>query len=72
MTTRKQGNRNSARKSRDRDLIGADAAMLRASERARRRAIETIGSVAILRDGEIVWEKDIRKIFPDDIESNSS
>lgn len=70
MTTRKQRGRNSATKLRDRDLIGADAAMLRASERARRRAIETTGSVAIFRDGEIVWEKDLRKIFPEDSKGN--
>lgn len=72
MTTRKQGNRNSATKSRDRDLVGADAAMLRASEHARRRAIETTGSVAIFRDGKIVWEKDIKKIFPENSEIFSS
>ena len=69
MTTMKQENRQPAKKSRDRDLIGAEAAMLRASERARRRAMETTGSVVIFRDGEIVWEEDIKKIFPEDNES---
>lgn len=44
--------------------------MLRASKRACRRAIETTGSVAIFRNGIIVQEKDIRKIFPDDNEDN--
>ena len=65
MTTRNQENRSPSKKPRDPDLIGAEAAMLRASERARRRAIETTGSVAIFRDGKIVREKDIRRIFPD-------
>lgn len=68
MTARRQKSPRLAKKSRDQDLIGAEAAMLRASKRARRRAIETTGSVAIFRDGEIVWEKDIRKIFPEDNE----
>ncbi len=70
MTIRSQKNRNPGKKSRDQDLIGADAAIVRASERARRRAIETTGSVAVFRDGEIVREKDIRKIFPENNEGN--
>lgn len=72
MTTRNQGSHDPSKKLRDPDLAGADAAMLRASERARRRAIETTGSVAIFRNGEIVREKDIKKIFPEDSESRSS
>ena len=68
MTVRRQKSPRLAKKSRDQDLIGAEAAMLRASKRARRRAIETTGSVAIFSEGEIVWEKDIRKIFPEDNE----
>lgn len=70
MTTKNQENRNPINKLRDQDLIGAEAAMLRASKRARRRAIETTGSVAIFRNGIIVQEKDVRKIFPDDNEDN--
>lgn len=70
MTTKNQENRNPINKLRDQDLIGAEAAMLRASKRACRRAIETTGSVAIFRNGIIVQEKDVRKIFPDDNEDN--
>ena len=70
MTTKNQENRNPINKLRDQDLIGAEAAMLRASKRARRRAIETTGSVAIFRNGIIVQEKDVRKIFPDDNKDN--
>ena len=72
MTTRNQESPNPSKKLRDPDLIGAEAAMLRASERARRRAIETTGSAAIFRDGVIIREKDIRKIFPGDSETHSS
>ena len=42
---------------RDPDLVGAEAAMLRAANRARRRAEETTGSVAVYKDGKIVQEK---------------
>lgn len=70
MTTKNQENRNPINKLRDQDLIGAEAAMLRASKRARRRAIETTGSVAIFRNGIIVQEKDVKKIFPDDNKDN--
>ncbi|VAW75184.1 hypothetical protein MNBD_GAMMA15-1967 [hydrothermal vent metagenome] len=45
------------RKPRDPDFVGADAAMHRAAKRARRRAEETSGSVAVYKDGRIVQEK---------------
>ena len=70
MTIRDQENRNPSKKLRDPDLIGAEAAMLRASERARRRAIDTSGSVTIFRNGKIVREKDLRKIFPEENQGN--
>lgn len=70
MTNRNLENRDPSKKLRDPDLIGAEAAMLRASERARRRAIETTGSVAVFRNGEIVREKDLRKIFPEENQGN--
>lgn len=50
---------------------GAETAMLKAARLACRKAIETTGSVAIFRNGEIIREKDIRKIFPEDSESHS-
>jgi isoaspartyl peptidase/L-asparaginase-like protein (Ntn-hydrolase superfamily) len=57
MTTRRQGNKDTAEKSRDPDLSGAEAALRRAVESSRRRAMETIGAVAVLKDGRVVWEK---------------
>lgn len=39
------------------------AALRRASDIARRRALETTGSVAIFRDGEIVHETDPNVLF---------
>ncbi len=39
---------------RDPDFVGAEAALKRAAIKARRRAIEVSGSVAIYRDGKIV------------------
>ena len=50
-------NKNSTRMPRDPDLAGAEAAMRRAAKRARRRAEETTGSVAVYKDGKIVQEK---------------
>ena len=57
MTTQKQGNHESTKKPRDPDFVGAEAAMRRAAELARRRAIETSGSVAVFKDGKIVRDK---------------
>ena len=54
MNTRKL---KSTEKSRDPDLVGAEVAMRRAAERARRRAEETAGTVAVFKDGRIVQEK---------------
>lgn len=70
MTTGDQENRNPSKKLRDPDLIGAEAAMLRASEHARRRAIDTSGAVTIFRNGKIVREKDVRKIFLEENQGN--
>ena len=50
-------NQKSTQKPRDPDLAGAEAAMRRAAEHARRRAIETTGSVAVYKDGKIVQEE---------------
>ena len=50
-------NQKSTRKPRDPDLAGAEVAMRRAAKRARRRAAETTGSVAVYKDGKIVQEK---------------
>ena len=42
---------------------GADAAMRRAAIKARKRAIETTGSVPTWRDGKIVYDTEV---WPDD------
>ena len=67
MTTRKQQNQEQAEQSRDVDLVGAEAALRRAVERSRRRAMETIGAVAAFRDGKVVWER-ADGTFIDDLE----
>ena len=41
------------------DSIGAEAALRRAAVKARRRAIETTGSVPTWRDGKIVYETEV-------------
>ncbi len=65
MTTHKRQDLNLDKKLQDQYLAGVEAAMLRAAKLACHRAIETTGSVVIFRDGVIVQEKDVRKIFPD-------
>ena len=42
----------------DTDSDGALAALHRAAVKARRRAFDTIGSVAIVKDGRVVWQKE--------------
>lgn len=41
----------------DPDIVGADAALRRAAERARRRASACGNDIAIFQDGKIVWVK---------------
>ena len=57
MTVQKQRKRRPPQNSRDPEFVGAEAALRRAAERSRRRAMETIGAVAALRDGKVVWER---------------
>ena len=45
-------------KSRDTDFIGALTALRRAAAKARRRAFNTTGSVAMVKDGRVVWQKE--------------
>lgn len=40
-------------------FAGVEAALRRAAVKARKRAIETTGSVPIWRDGEIVYETEV-------------
>ena len=41
---------------RDPDMIGAEAAMHRAAEKARRKSFEAGLPVAVVKDGKVVWE----------------
>ena len=41
------------------DFIGAEKALRRAAIKARKRAIETSGSVATWRDGKIVYDTEV-------------
>ena len=56
MTTQEQHDGHRPMKSQDTDFIGALAALRRAAAKARRRAFDTTGSVAILKGGSVVWQ----------------
>ena len=56
MTTRDRDHSMEAEKPRDPDFIGAEVAINRAARIARRRAMENLGSVAMYKDGKVVWE----------------
>ena len=57
MTTKLRLGEGATEESRDPDFAGAEIALRRAAIRARQRAIENIGAVAVFRDGRVVWEK---------------
>ena len=57
MTTKLRLSEGTAEELRDPDFAGAEIALRRAAIRARQRAIENIGAVAVFRDGQVVWEK---------------
>ena len=57
MTARKQPSQDPERKPRDPDFVGAEAALRRAAVKARRRAFQTSGKVAVFKDGRVVWQK---------------
>ena len=52
----------------DPDFDGALAALKRAATKARRRAIETSGYVAVLRDGKVVWDDTLPELETEDAE----
>lgn len=58
MTTQEKHDGHQPMKSQDADFIGALAALRRAAVKARRRAFETTGSVAIVTDGKVAWQKE--------------
>jgi hypothetical protein len=49
------------KKQRDPDFIGAEVAMNRAAERAHHRAAESGGTVAVFRNGKIVYEQPVKE-----------
>ena len=57
MKSQKTENENPGEPARDPDLAGAEAAMRRAAERARRRAADSGGTMAVFEDERIVWVK---------------
>ena len=57
MKPRKSENEKLPEHDRDPDFVGADAALRRAAERARRRAAECGTAIAIFEDGRVVWVK---------------
>ena len=59
MDSEGQGDRKPVKRERSELLIGAAAALRRTAVKARRRAIETTGSVPVWRDGEIVYETEV-------------
>lgn len=65
-----QADRQRANDPRDPDFAGAEAALKRAAIKARRRAIETSGSVAIFEDGKIVHVTEIPELYDDEPEGD--
>ena len=58
MTAREQDDGYQPVKSQDTDFIGAVTALRRAAAKARRRAFDATGSVAIVKDGRVVWQRE--------------
>ena len=58
MTRRDQDSGHPGVKFQDADFVGALVALQRAAVKARRRAFDTTGSVAIFKDGRVVWQKE--------------
>ena len=57
MTARKLPSQDPERTPRDSDFVGAEAALRRAAVKARRRAFQTSGKVAVFKDGQVVWQR---------------
>ena len=68
MTTPRKEGQDPTQKPRAPDFDGALAALKRAAIKARRRAIETSGYVAVFRDGEIVWDDALPGLDAEDAE----
>ena len=63
MTTQQQHDGLQPMESQDSDFIGALSALLRAAAKARQRAFDTTGSVAIVKDGMVVWQTEDGTLF---------
>ena len=58
MSTQYNANRELEGETRDPDFVGAEAAIQRAARVARRKAMDTLGSVVVFKDGRVVWQKE--------------
>ena len=58
MTTQQQHDGLQPMESQDSDFIGALAALTRAAVKARQRAFDTTGLVAIVKDGKVAWQQE--------------
>ncbi len=63
MTSLKPDDRKPEAPARDQDFVGAEVAMHRAAQRARRRAAETGGKIAIFENGGVVWVEPDDEVF---------
>ena len=59
MNKRHTEEKKATKRPRSERFIGAEAALRRAAVKARRRAIETTGSVPTWKDGKIVYETEV-------------
>ena len=65
MKAREQDDGHRSGESRDTDFNGALSALQRAAVKARQRAFDTTGSVAIVKDGRVVWQKENGTLLPE-------
>ena len=56
MTSRNEQGQIKAKRPRDPDMIGAEAAMHRAAQKARQKSFDAGLPVAVVKDGKVVWE----------------
>ena len=59
MDDKSKGNQKPVEHERPAHFVGAEAALRRAAAKARKRAIETTGSVPVWKDGKIVYETEV-------------
>ena len=57
MTSRNEQTPAQVKRPRDPDMIGAEAAMHRAAQKARRKSFDAGLPVAVFKDGKVLWEK---------------